>query len=66
LVTGSNLALRLHVMANHLLLRREVTAVLIVSASNRLNRDPAAAIRAFMASTGPADRWIDHMVTGRD
>jgi len=61
LLTGSNLALRLHVMADHLLFRRQATAVLILSASDRLDRDPAAAIAAFMAAVGPVDRWIDGM-----
>ena len=64
LLTGSNPALRLRVMANHLLLRREATAVLILSASDRLTANPEAAIRAFMASTGPVDRWIDAMARG--
>ncbi len=66
LLTGSNLALRLHAMTDHLLLRREVTAVLIVSASNRLNRDPAAAVGAFLAAAGPLDRWLDHAISGQD
>jgi exosortase A len=66
LLTGSNLVLRLHAMANHLLLRREVTAVLIIAASNRQNRDPADAMAAFLAATGPIDRWIDHTRAGQD
>jgi len=64
LLTGSNLALRLHGMVDHLLLRRQVTAVLILSASDRFNRDPAAAIIRFLAATGPVDHWIDGMATG--
>ncbi|WP_428333603.1 exosortase A [Novosphingobium sp.] len=64
LLTGSNLALRLHAMVDHLLLRRRATAVVILSASDRFNRDPAAAVIAFTAATGPLDRWIDGMVTG--
>jgi len=65
LLTGSNLALRLHGMVDHLLLRRQATAVVILSASDRLNRDPAAAIIAFIAATGPIDHWIDSMATGK-
>jgi len=65
LLTGSNLALRLHAMVDHLVLRRQATAVLILSASDRLNRDPAAALAAFRAAAGPIDRWIDTMATGR-
>ncbi len=61
LLTGSNLVLRLHAMVSHLLLRRQVTAIMIVSASDRFNRDPAAAIGTFLAATGPIDRWIDGM-----
>jgi exosortase A len=64
LLTGSNLALRLHAMVDHLLLRRQATAVVILSASDRFDRDPAAAIMAFMAATGPIDRWIDSMAAG--
>lgn len=64
LLTGSNAALRLRVMQNHLLLRREATAVLILSASDKLTPDPAGAIRAFIASAGPVDRWIDAMARG--
>jgi exosortase A len=65
LLTGSNLALRLHVMTDHLLLRRQITAVLILSASDRFNRDPVAAIAAFRAAVGPIDRWLDGMTTGK-
>jgi len=61
LLTGSNLALRLHVMVDHLLLRRQATAVLILSASDRLDRDPAEAMAAFIAAAGPVDRWIAGM-----
>jgi len=64
LLTGSNLALRLHVMGDHLALRRQTTAVLIVSASDRFNRDPAAALAAFLAAVGPVDRWIDGVTGG--
>jgi len=64
LLTGSNLALRGEIMADHLLLRRHATTALIVSASNRLNRDPAAAINAFLAAIGPVDRWLDRVQGG--
>lgn len=59
LLTGSDLALRLHVMADHLALHRQTTAVLIVSASDALNRDPETALRAFLAAFGPPQRRID-------
>jgi len=62
LLTGSNLALRLHAMVDHLLLRREATAVVILSASDTFNRDPAAAVIAFTAATGPIDQWIDDQI----
>lgn len=65
LLSGSNLALRLQVMADHLLLRRQLTSVLILSASDRLNGDPAAALAAFVKAAGPVDRWIDHLSSGR-
>ncbi|EGD58947.1 hypothetical protein Y88_1009 [Novosphingobium nitrogenifigens DSM 19370] len=61
LLNGSNLALRLHVMADHLLLRRRATSTLIVSASDRGAADPVVAIRAFLAATGPVDAWMDHL-----
>jgi EpsI family protein len=58
LLTGSNLALRLHGMIDHLLLRREATLVVIVSASDRSNADPARALAAFLADAGPLPHWI--------
>ena len=64
LLTGSKLALRLHAMVDHLLLRRRTTAVVILSASDRYNADPAGAVLAFMAAAGPMDRWIDQLATG--
>ena len=65
LLTGSNLALRLQAMRDHLALRRQLTGVLILSASDRFNRDPAAALSAFIATVGPVDRWIDAMASGK-
>jgi EpsI family protein len=65
LLTGSNLALRLHAMGDHLAFRRQTTAVLILSASDRFNPDPAAALAAFMATVGPVDRWIDAIAAGQ-
>jgi len=64
LLTGSNLALRLHAMRDHLALRRQATAVLILSASDRFNRDPQAALAGFIAGVGPLDRWIDAIAAG--
>lgn len=64
LITGSNLALRLHVMRDHLLFRRQATAVLILSASDQLSADPQAALSAFLLDIGPVDRWIDHLSSG--
>ena len=65
LLSGSNLALRLHAMGDHLALRRQATGVLILSASDQLNPDPAAALAAFMGSVGPIDRWIDALAQGK-
>ena len=65
LLTGSNLALRLHAMGNHLAFTRQATAVLILSASDQFNRDPAAALASFMAMAGPVDRWIDAVAAGK-
>ena len=65
LLTGSNLALRLHAMGDHLALRPQTTAVLILSASDQLNRDPAAALAAFLVTLGPVDRWIDAKASGK-
>jgi exosortase A len=65
LLTGSALALRLHAMHDHLLLQPQTTAVLILSASDRFNPDPAAALASFLASVGPVDRWIDAMAAGK-
>jgi EpsI family protein len=64
LLTGSNLVLRLHAMGDHLAFHRQATAVLILSASDRFNADPAAALAAFLADIGPIDRWIDRLAAG--
>jgi exosortase A len=65
LLTGSALALRLHAMHDHLLLQPQATAVLILSASDRFNPDPQAALASFLATVGPVDRWIDALTSGK-
>lgn len=64
LLTGSNLALRIDTMVNHLLLRRRAVAVLILSTPVVPGADDGAdTLRRFLRATGPVDAWIDHFAT---
>ena len=59
LLTGSNVALKLANIADRLLLRRQTTATLIVSAEDATGHPADASVRAFDSAIGPAARWID-------
>ena len=48
-------------MRDRLLLRARPTMALILSAEARAGQPPEAAIRAFLAATGPVDLWMDRM-----
>lgn len=61
LLTGSNLRLKLAVIANNLLFRARPTAMLILSAEDTPKGAADQAIRRFQASTGPLDSWMDRM-----
>jgi exosortase A len=61
LVSGSNTRLKLANMRDRLLLRARPTMALILSAEARAGQPPEAAIRAFLAATGPVDLWMDRM-----
>ena len=61
LLTGSNTRLKLANMRDRLLLRARPTMTLILSAEAGKGPPPDAAIRAFLAATGPVDVWMDRM-----
>ncbi|WP_313958496.1 exosortase A [Novosphingobium sp. 9] len=61
LMTGSNLRLKIEVIADHLLLRDRPTSLLILSAEQSRGRDGNAAITAFARSAGPLDLWVDRI-----
>ncbi len=65
LLTGSNTALKLANMRDRLLLRARPTMTLILSAEAGDGRTPEEAIRAFLATTGPVDAWMDRMARVR-
>lgn len=61
LLTGSNTHLKLANMRDRLLLRARPTMTLILSAEAGNGPPADAAIRAFLAATGPVDAWMDRM-----
>jgi exosortase A len=61
LLTGSPLALRLSGIADRLLLRPQVTSMLILSAEDARAEDSLA---AFRAAIGPRGEWIDAIGKG--
>lgn len=65
LFSGSNASLKLAVISDHLLLRTEPTAMLILSAEDAPRGSAQKAIAAFHASTGPLDAWVDRMIQVR-
>jgi exosortase A len=65
LFSGSNASLKLAVIADHLLLRTEPTAMLILSAEDSPRGAAATSIAAFRASTGPLDAWVDRVIQVR-
>jgi exosortase A len=67
LFTGSNTRLKLENIVDRLLLRERTTAALIVSAEDGVPGQPDAdqSIRAFLASAGPVDAWMDRAAKDR-
>ncbi len=77
LLTGSNARLKLANMADRLILRARPTMILILSAEAGSESGaesgakageapaPEAAIRAFLAATGPVDVWMDRLAVIR-
>lgn len=65
LLTGSNAALKLAVMADRLRLKRHATALIILSVEERPGYDAAAALDAFTAATGPLGAWSDRLAGSR-
>ncbi|WP_404480865.1 exosortase A [Novosphingobium sp. BL-52-GroH] len=62
LFSGSNASLKLAVIGDHLLLRAEPTATLILSSEDAPRGAAEKSIAAFRASTGPLDRWVDRVI----
>ncbi|MEZ5737516.1 MAG: exosortase A [Novosphingobium sp.] len=60
-LTGSNVRLKLANMADRLLLRRNATTVLILSAEEREGKPAADTLNAFRRATGPLDQWMDRV-----
>jgi EpsI family protein len=61
LLTGSNVRLKLAVIADHLLFRARPATLLILSAEDTRTRPAAASIDAFLRATGPLDGWMDRV-----
>ncbi|WP_237713903.1 exosortase A [Novosphingobium sp. Rr 2-17] len=61
LMSGSNLRLKLAVIADHLLFRARPTATLILSAEDTSSGTAAQTITAFAAATGPLESWVDRV-----
>ncbi|MCB2072588.1 MAG: exosortase A [Novosphingobium sp.] len=65
LITGSNARLKLANMGDRLLLRRNPTTVLILSAVEREGKPAVEAIEAFRRAAGPLDQWMDRVAAVR-
>ena len=65
LLTGSALQLKLAVIGDRLLLRREPTTMLIISAEEQAGVQAADAINRFKQATGPLGPWMDRIVALR-
>lgn len=65
LLTGSNLALKAANIRDRLLLRREPTMLLILSAESRPGEPAAAALTRFRTATGDTGAWMDRMAAVR-
>src|SRR3546814_18853511 len=62
LFTGSNSRLKLAVISDHLILRAQPTAMLLIPAEDRPDEPAARAIGHFLSSVGPPAPWIDSTV----
>lgn len=60
-ITGSNLRLKLAIMRDRMLVRKNPTALLILSTERRDEPAPEADIGTFLAAIGPVDVWMDRM-----
>ena len=65
LTTGSNLRLKLGNIADRLLLRRNSTAALILSAEEHPGHPAPRALERFVAATGEPGAWMDRVAAGR-
>jgi exosortase A len=65
LLTGSKLALRLHVLTDKLLLRPEPTMMLILSAQPAPGLSAAQSIDAFRTAIGPIGLWMGQVAADR-
>lgn len=65
LLSGSAVQLKLATIADRLLLRREPTAMLILSSEPSTGEDPDQTLAAFRQSTGPVGPWMDRITALR-
>ncbi len=61
LVTGSNMKLKLHSMADKLRLTERPAALLIVSSAGKSVDHAEESVAAFMHDAGPPRRWMDRL-----
>ena len=65
LLTGSALKLKIATIEDRLLLRREPTAMLILSVEASGSEDPGIALDRFRQATGPVGPWMDRIAALR-
>lgn len=65
LLTGSALKLKIATIEDRLLLRREPTAMLILSVEASGSEDPGVALDRFRQATGPVGPWMDRIAALR-
>lgn len=65
LLTGSALQLKVALIGDRLLLRREPTTMLIISAEEQAGAQAGDAINRFKQATGPLGPWMDRIVALR-
>ena len=64
-LTGSNIRLKLAIIADRLALRSQHTAVLVISAERSNGQNPERAVDSFVKSVGPLGAWMDRIGEGR-
>lgn len=61
MTTGSNVRLKLNVMADRLLLKEKPTTMLILSTEEKSGYPAGEALRSFRSAMGPLDEWMDRV-----